>query len=261
MRKLRSAHPDRRGIDARRMRPPSVKQAQDPRARRLAAHRLADLDQERPPERGHVVDTVRQRPQQRDRQAQSQTERRARREADERIRHGRHQGRARRRREAHPRARRPARLERSARGGAAKARRRRLSMHDSTLVAQVAEYEKTIADLRHTVDQQKADYEATIAKQTAQIAALNSKVDTVTHREHAARRRNQDADRHRHAAHDREEHGVLRDRHKGRTGQDRASSSRKATSVSSCSAGASLSPGARARPGEVHAHRSRRRTR
>ena len=55
-----------------------------------------------------------------------------------------------------------------------------LAMHDSTLVAQVAEYEKTIADLRHTVDQQKADYEATIAKQTAQIAALNSKVDTVT---------------------------------------------------------------------------------
>ncbi len=57
-------------------------------------------------------------------------------------------------------------------------------MHDSTLVAQVAEYEKTIADLRHTVDQQSADYEATIAKQTAQIATLNSKVDTMTHREH-----------------------------------------------------------------------------
>ena len=55
-----------------------------------------------------------------------------------------------------------------------------LAMHDSTLVAQVAEYEKTIADLRHTVDQQRADYEATIAKQTAQIAGLNSKVDTMT---------------------------------------------------------------------------------
>jgi chromosome segregation ATPase len=39
---------------------------------------------------------------------------------------------------------------------------------------------KTIADLRHTVDQQRADYEATIAKQTAQIAGLNSKVDTMT---------------------------------------------------------------------------------
>lgn len=55
-----------------------------------------------------------------------------------------------------------------------------LSAHDSTLVAQIAEYEKTIADLRHTVDQQKADYEATIQKQTAQIATLNSKVDTMT---------------------------------------------------------------------------------
>jgi hypothetical protein len=55
-----------------------------------------------------------------------------------------------------------------------------LAMRDSTLVAQVAEYEKTITDLRHTVDQQRADYEATIAKQTAQIAGLNSKVDTMT---------------------------------------------------------------------------------
>ncbi len=55
-----------------------------------------------------------------------------------------------------------------------------LATRDSTLVAQVAEYEKTIADLRHTVDQQRADYEATIAKQTAQIAGLNSKVDTMT---------------------------------------------------------------------------------
>lgn len=55
-----------------------------------------------------------------------------------------------------------------------------LSAHDSSLVAQIAQYEKTIEDLRHTVDQQKADYEATIAKQTAQIATLNSKVDTMT---------------------------------------------------------------------------------
>ena len=55
-----------------------------------------------------------------------------------------------------------------------------LSKHDSTLVAQVAEYEKTVADLRQTVNQQKADYEAMIAKQTVQIAALTSKVDTMT---------------------------------------------------------------------------------
>lgn len=60
-----------------------------------------------------------------------------------------------------------------------RARAARLSAHDSTLVAQVAQYEKTIADLRQTVEQQKAEYEATIARQNTQIAALNSKVDTV----------------------------------------------------------------------------------
>jgi hypothetical protein len=55
-----------------------------------------------------------------------------------------------------------------------------LAKHDSTIVAQVAAYEKTIADLRQQVDQQKTEYEATIAKQTVQIAELTSKVDTVT---------------------------------------------------------------------------------
>lgn len=55
-----------------------------------------------------------------------------------------------------------------------------LSQHDSTIVAQVAAYEKTIAELRQNVEQQKAEYEATIAKQTTQIAVLTSKVDTVT---------------------------------------------------------------------------------
>lgn len=61
-----------------------------------------------------------------------------------------------------------------------RARASKLSQHDSTLVAQVAMYEKTIADLRQTVETQKAEYEATIAKQTTQIASLNSKVDTMT---------------------------------------------------------------------------------
>jgi predicted nucleic acid-binding Zn-ribbon protein len=55
-----------------------------------------------------------------------------------------------------------------------------LSAHDSTLVAQIAAYEQTIVDLRRTAEQQKADYESTIAKQNTQIATLNSKVDTVT---------------------------------------------------------------------------------
>lgn len=74
-----------------------------------------------------------------------------------------------------------ARLDSSeARVTSLRARAARLSQHDSTLVAQVAQYEKTIADLRQTVEAQKAEYEATIAKQNQQIAALSSKVDTVT---------------------------------------------------------------------------------
>lgn len=74
-----------------------------------------------------------------------------------------------------------ARLDSSeARVASLRARASKLSQHDSSLVAQVAQYEKTIADLRQTVEQQKAEYEATITKQNQQIAALNSKVDTIT---------------------------------------------------------------------------------
>jgi predicted nucleic acid-binding Zn-ribbon protein len=61
-----------------------------------------------------------------------------------------------------------------------RARAQKLAVHDSTLMTQVAQYEKTIADLRQTVEQQKAEYEATIAKQNVQIASLTSQVDTVT---------------------------------------------------------------------------------
>ncbi|MFI5229996.1 MAG: hypothetical protein ACHQWU_13065 [Gemmatimonadales bacterium] len=61
-----------------------------------------------------------------------------------------------------------------------RARANRLASHDSTLVAQVAQYEATIGDLRQTVEQQKSEYESTIAKQNQQIASLTSKVDTVT---------------------------------------------------------------------------------
>jgi myosin heavy subunit len=56
-----------------------------------------------------------------------------------------------------------------------------LAKHDSTLVAQVAMYEQTIADLRKTVDQQKAEFQSIIDRQNTQIAELTSKVDTVTH--------------------------------------------------------------------------------
>ena len=55
-----------------------------------------------------------------------------------------------------------------------------LAKHDSTLVAQVAAYEQTIGELRQTVEQQKAEYQAIIDRQNTQIAQLTSKVDTVT---------------------------------------------------------------------------------
>src|SRR5205085_9646724 len=74
-----------------------------------------------------------------------------------------------------------ARLDSSeARVASLRSRASKLSKHDSTLVAQVAQYEKTIADLRQQVEQQKTAYEATIAKQNQQIASLNSRVDTMT---------------------------------------------------------------------------------
>ena len=56
----------------------------------------------------------------------------------------------------------------------------KLAQHDSTLVAQVAAYEKNIQDLRQTVERQKSEYEAIIATQKTQIASLTSKVDTMT---------------------------------------------------------------------------------
>jgi uncharacterized coiled-coil protein SlyX len=74
-----------------------------------------------------------------------------------------------------------ARLDSSeARVASLRSRAAKLSKQDSSLVSQVAEYEKTITALRETVAQQKADYDAIIAKQNTQIAALSSRVDTVT---------------------------------------------------------------------------------
>jgi hypothetical protein len=61
-----------------------------------------------------------------------------------------------------------------------RARVTRLAQHDSTLIAQVAAYERNIQELRETVDRQKAEYEGIIATQKTQIASLTSKVDTMT---------------------------------------------------------------------------------
>jgi hypothetical protein len=74
-----------------------------------------------------------------------------------------------------------ARLDSSeARVASLRTRASKMTRQDSSLTVQVAEYEKTIASLRLTVEQQKAEYEATIGRQNQQIASLNSKVDTVT---------------------------------------------------------------------------------
>lgn len=74
-----------------------------------------------------------------------------------------------------------ARLDSSeARLTATRARVATLSRRDTKLSAQVDAYEQTIASLRSTVEQQKAEFQAIIDKQNAEIASLNLKLDTVS---------------------------------------------------------------------------------
>jgi hypothetical protein len=74
-----------------------------------------------------------------------------------------------------------ARLDSSeARVASLRARASSLAKRDTTIVAQVAAYEKTIANLRQQVERQKAEYQTTIARQNVQIAELTSQVDTMT---------------------------------------------------------------------------------
>jgi predicted nucleic acid-binding Zn-ribbon protein len=61
-----------------------------------------------------------------------------------------------------------------------RARAATFAKRDSTITKQVDAYERTIADLRRQVEQQKAEYEATISRQSVQIATLNSRVDTLS---------------------------------------------------------------------------------
>jgi hypothetical protein len=61
-----------------------------------------------------------------------------------------------------------------------RARAQKLTQKDSALMIQVATYEKSIADLQQTAEQQRADFQAVIDKQTTQIAQLNTQVDTLT---------------------------------------------------------------------------------
>ncbi|MEO5816348.1 MAG: hypothetical protein ABIT20_13820 [Gemmatimonadaceae bacterium] len=62
-----------------------------------------------------------------------------------------------------------------------RARAAKLSQKDSSLMAQVATYEKSIADLQHAAESQRAEFQAVIDKQTTQIASLNTAVDTLNH--------------------------------------------------------------------------------
>jgi predicted nucleic acid-binding Zn-ribbon protein len=54
-----------------------------------------------------------------------------------------------------------------------------LTKQDSALVAQVAAYEKSIADLQASAAKERNDLQAVITKQTTEIAGLNSRVDTL----------------------------------------------------------------------------------
>jgi predicted nucleic acid-binding Zn-ribbon protein len=54
-----------------------------------------------------------------------------------------------------------------------------LTKDDSTLVAQVATYEKSIADLQAQAAKERADFQTVIDRQNGQIAELTSRVDTL----------------------------------------------------------------------------------
>jgi hypothetical protein len=55
-----------------------------------------------------------------------------------------------------------------------------LSVKDSGLVAQIGEYQKSIADLQASAEKERAAFQKTINDQTMQIASLNGRVDTLT---------------------------------------------------------------------------------
>src|SRR4051812_38663506 len=60
-----------------------------------------------------------------------------------------------------------------------RARAQKLSQQDSGLIAQVATYQKSIADLQQAAEKQRGEFQAVIDKQSTQIAELNSRVDTL----------------------------------------------------------------------------------
>jgi hypothetical protein len=63
---------------------------------------------------------------------------------------------------------------------ATRSRVAQLTKEDSALVMRVAEYEKSIADLQASATRERTEFQGQIAQKTTEIAALNSKVDTLT---------------------------------------------------------------------------------
>jgi uncharacterized phage infection (PIP) family protein YhgE len=55
-----------------------------------------------------------------------------------------------------------------------------LTKKDSTLLVQIATYEKSMAEMQASAEQQRAELQKTIDKQATQIATLNGEVDTLT---------------------------------------------------------------------------------
>ncbi|HTE46527.1 MAG TPA: hypothetical protein VK636_14845 [Gemmatimonadaceae bacterium] len=68
-----------------------------------------------------------------------------------------------------------------ARLASTRSRVNQLTKEDSSLVAQVAAYEKTISDLQASATRERAEFQNTITRQTTEIASLNGRVDTLSH--------------------------------------------------------------------------------
>ena len=55
----------------------------------------------------------------------------------------------------------------------------KLTKDDSVLVAKVAEYEKSIADLQASASKERAEFQSVITQKTTEIAQLNGRIDTL----------------------------------------------------------------------------------
>ena len=119
----------------------------------------------------------------------------------------------------------------------------RMGRRNERLLAQLESAKQTVADLKAAAERQEAEYTAVIDRQKVEIAALTSRVDTMTlvnEQLNATQRR---ADRYRRAADRLQEHRVLRRGHQEGADGARASSPRKGRSSCSSAAPTSSRPG------------------